>query len=274
VTVGRHRGFGNCDRTVAFASVRLPPNLAPTEITTSPTRNGRRRRRARARGRWWRRARRAPCWGTSLLIIPHTVLDPPSPSISPDPVLQSESRSASPLKCCPIWGNPPAQGASGGVAPPVIDVLSYLRTPATAPMPPQPGHPFSASRSAVGDPRSNSIERGTKAACFSNGAHGPVSRAELSEHEALVMSLQLKNLSKDTEFRPMDLAFDHLLEGRAESPQCPGCRNTHLELSNGKALLAGPSSGSGRPPARPASADEYVEGQEEHMAGRCCPARR
>jgi len=85
----------------------------------------------------------------------------------------------------------------------------------------------------------------------------------LSEHEALLLVLQLKNVSKNLEFRPTDLAYDHVWKDGDPSATMP---YTYLELQpSGKRYCSPLKWNATIQKQTPAfvGSDEYFEGQEE-----------
>jgi hypothetical protein len=88
-------------------------------------------------------------------------------------------------------------------------------------------------------------------------------KAELSEHEALVLHVQLKNVSKDTEFRPTDLAFDHLWkDGMHPATALP---YTYFELPNGKRYCGPFKWNSVKKQVANPNNGEFAEGQEDKV---------
>jgi hypothetical protein len=192
---------------------------------------------------------------TSLLIvlIPYSILV----TIIALILYFNQQRAVHPLEMLPDLGNPPAKRV-GQAAPPVLNLSSYVRYKADAVLPPHLltvlGQPI-----RVGDLEVTPVSVEQKRVWYKwrTGMYKP----ELSEFETLVLNLNLKNVSKDIEFRPMDLAYDYLWKEEKNHP-VSRLPYTHLELSTGK-RYCGPFQW--KPGARSQQgSDEYVDGQEEH----------
>jgi hypothetical protein len=164
-----------------------------------------------------------------------------------------------PLEMMPDLGNPPSKRVGGNPLP-VLKVGSHQRWKADAPLAPymitKLGQPIT-----VGDLEVTPLGVELKRVTFkSRLGH----QDELSEHEALVLQLQFKNVSQDVEFRPADIAFDYKwrdgMDAQATMPY------TFLELSNAKrycgAFVWRPAVNRNQP-AHAAGSHEYIEGQEE-----------
>lgn len=172
----------------------------------------------------------------------------------------NQQRTPHPLEMLPDLGNPPAKRV-GQAPPPVLNLKSYVRFKADAALPPHlltvVGQPIQ-----VGDVEITPLSVEQKRLMFKwrTGQYKP----ELSEYESLVMALKLKNLSKDVEFRPLDLSFDHLWKETNGAATLP---YTYLEV-NGR-RFCGPfrwlPSVQRNQPSQFAGSDEYVEGQEDYM---------
>jgi hypothetical protein len=173
----------------------------------------------------------------------------------------NQQRTPHPLEMLPDLGNPPAKKV-GQAPPPVLNLSSYVRYKADAALPPHLittlGQPIQ-----VGDIEITPLSIEQKRLLFKwrTGQYKP----ELSEFEALVLNVKLKNLSKDTEFRPLDLSFDYIWKEEKSHP-ISRLPYTHLEF-NGK-RYCGPfqwkASVTKNQPGQFAGSDEYVEGQEEY----------
>lgn len=172
----------------------------------------------------------------------------------------NQQRQIHPLEMMPDLGNPPAKRV-GQNAPPVLAVRSYDRVKADTPLPPHLitllGQPLT-----IGDLQVTPVAVEQKRVLFKyrTGTYKP----ELSEHEALVLHLQLKNVSKDVEFRATDVAFDHIWKDGTNPPAA--MPYTYLELSTGK-RYCGPfkwNPGLNKNlPGHAAGSEEYIEGQEQ-----------
>jgi hypothetical protein len=199
---------------------------------------------------------------TSLLIIliPYSILVTVIALI----LYFNQQRQIHPLEMLPDLGNPPAKRVAGNPLP-ILEVSgSYRRTKPDEPLPgfmiTTLGQPLQ-----IGDLEVTPLEVMQKHVLFKWRSTG--FKPELSEHEALVLKLQLKNISKDVEFRPMDLSFDHKFkdDGGPRRSQMP---YTYLELPTTGKRYCGPFEWNRgaqiKLPSHLAGAQEYVDGQEEH----------
>jgi hypothetical protein len=172
----------------------------------------------------------------------------------------NQQRQIHPLEMLPDLGNPPAKRV-GQNPPPVLSVRSYDRVKADTVLPPHLIIPL-GEPITIGDLRVTPVSVEQKRVLFKyrTGTYKP----ELSEHEALVLNLQLKNMSKDVEFRPTDVAFDHIWKDGTHPPAA--MPYTYLELSTGK-RYCGPFKWNPtlnkNLPSHAAGSEEYVEGQEQ-----------
>ncbi|MBL8795172.1 MAG: hypothetical protein JNM56_14805 [Planctomycetia bacterium] len=140
-----------------------------------------------------------------------------------------------PLELLPDLGASPAKRVEGKAAT-VIQARSVLRvkpdTALPAALTTTLGKPI-----RVGDLEVTPLKVEQKRVLFKHrsGKYKP----ELSEQEALFLHLQMKNVSKDSEFCPTDPAFDYLWkEGRHPENAMP---YTFLELAGAGKRFSGPS---------------------------------
>jgi hypothetical protein len=161
------------------------------------------------------------------------------------------------LELLPDFGNSPAKRVDGAAAQPVFG-RSYQRPKADMALPDSLITTLGkAVRLGDLEVTPQKIERKRVVFKFRNGQFKP----ELSEHEALLLHVQLKNVSKDTEFRPTDVAFDHLWkDGMHPATALP---YTYLELPNGKRYCGPFKWNSVKKQVANPNNGEFAEGQEE-----------
>ena len=158
-------------------------------------------------------------------------------------------------------GNPPAKRV-GASPTPVLSVRSYDRVKADAPL---PAHLVTALGKTirVGDLEVTPVSVEQKRVLFKDrtGRH----QSEMAQHESLVLSLQLKNVSKDVEFRPTDVYFDHKWKDGNNPPNI--MPYTYLEVPSTGKRYCGPFKWdpvkNRKLPPHAAGSEEYIEGQEQ-----------
>jgi hypothetical protein len=163
------------------------------------------------------------------------------------------------LELLPDFGRSPAKRVGGAGAQPVFG-RSYQRAKADMALPDSLVTTLGkAVRLGDLEVTPQKVERKRVVFKFPNAQFKP----ELSEHEALVLHVQLKNVSKDTEFRATDLAFDHLWkDGMHPAATLP---YTHLESPSGK-RFGGPFKWNPvKKPVANLAEGEFVEGQEDKV---------
>jgi hypothetical protein len=163
------------------------------------------------------------------------------------------------LELLPDFGSSPAKRVGGAVAQPMFG-RSYQRAKADMALPDSLVTTLGkAVRLGDLEVTPQKVERKRVVFKFPNAKFKP----ELSEHEALVLHVQLKNLSKDTEFRPTDRAFDHLWkDGMHPAAAMP---YTYLELPNGKRFCGPFKWIPVKKPVANLADGEFVEGQEDKV---------
>ena len=191
-----------------------------------------------------------------LILIPYSILITVIALI----LYFNQQKHSHPLEMLPDLGNPPSKRV-GGPALPVLSLRSYTRIKADTPLPPNLIVGLGQTL-RVGDLEVTPLSVEQKRVLFKyrSGQYKP----ELSEHEALVLHLQLKNVSKDVEFRPTDVAFDHVWkDGVHPLATMP---YTYLEPFAGSKRYCGPlkwnPAQNKNLPGHAAGSDEFVEGQE------------
>lgn len=163
-----------------------------------------------------------------------------------------------PLEMLPDLGNPPSKRV-GTPFPEPLAIKSYERVAANTPLPPHLittlGNPLQ-----IGDLEVTPLRVEQKRVLFKYRLGS--FKSELAPEESLVLQLQLKNISKNSEFRPVDLAFDHFWkDGQHPQNTMP---YTYLEVAGKRfcsPLKWNPAAARKLPVH--VGQDEFVEGQEE-----------
>jgi hypothetical protein len=194
--------------------------------------------------------------GLLLILIPYSILM----TVIAIWMWVSKERTPHPLEMLPDLGKPPAKRVGGPNLEPLV-VKSYQRTKADTPLPPHLITTLGKSLT-VGDLEVTPLAVEQKRLLFKYRLSSY--KPELSEHESLLLVLQLKNVSKNVEFRPTDLAYDHVWkDGEHPSATMP---YTYLELQPSGKRYCSPLKWNATiqkqtPPF--VGSDEYFEGQEE-----------